>query len=265
MGMMLDTLLLTYHITGHEKYLAPLRSMAAIRLKWLDQRPSQPAESGSEAWCAERLGFLVAACAKYKVLTSSGEFDRLLAKEGYTGRVGDASAREATVRALRDNAEALRVNFEGYTSEVRYTDRVLKFPSLFAPGMMPLPEGTPAIKRPNPELLYSLATGDPGNARYFPLAAVRWLTPPQDIAAMVTETGKDRFVAELYHFGQEPRAMKAELYLLAPEAYEFVLLDGKGEPIGPATAFSVDQPRTRIEFELPARRACRLQVSRRKS
>ncbi|GAG49352.1 unnamed protein product, partial [marine sediment metagenome] len=56
--MMCDTLLLTYHMTGDAKYLEPLRSMAEIRLKWLDgPRPDSPAE-GSEAWCAANLGFL---------------------------------------------------------------------------------------------------------------------------------------------------------------------------------------------------------------
>ncbi len=35
MSKMTDTLLLTYHMTGNEKYLQPLRSMAAMRLKWL--------------------------------------------------------------------------------------------------------------------------------------------------------------------------------------------------------------------------------------
>ena len=52
--------------------------------------------------------------------------------------------------------------------------------------------------------------------RYFPPASVRWLTPPQDIAAMVTSTSRDRFAARLFHFGTDPRVMQAELYLLSP-------------------------------------------------
>ena len=39
-------------------------------------------------------------------------------------------------------------------------------------------------------------TGDPGGAGYLPLNAVRWLTPSRDLAALVTETGPDRFAAD---------------------------------------------------------------------
>ena len=81
------------------------------------------------------------------------------------------------------------------------------------------PEGRPEIPSPEPSLLYSTATGDPGEAQYFPLNAVRWMTPPRDIAALVTDSGKDRFSAELFHFGGEKREMAAELYLLEPGKY----------------------------------------------
>jgi len=285
MSMMTGTLLLTYHMTGDEKYLTPLRSMAAIRLEWLKDRPRQQPAAGSEAWCAEQLGFLSGTLAKYKLLTGSTEFDELLARDhrAYmaSGPGGDRSAlvsahtvrrgspdpagvdglvrRPATTGALRDSAEALRINFPGYTSEVRYTDRVLRFPVLFGRNMM-FRDAIPSIKRPNPALLYSLATGDPGDAGYFPLAAVRWLTPPRDIAAMVTETGTERLTAELYHFGDEPRAMQAELYLLSPGRYTFELRGDDGEAIAGPTEFSVTGPRTRISFELLPRRLHVLQI-----
>jgi hypothetical protein len=54
---------------------------------------------------------------------------------------------------------------------------------------------------------------------YFPLNAVRWRTPPRDIAALVTESGKDRFEARLFHFGTTPRSFDAELLMLAPGQY----------------------------------------------
>ncbi len=259
MSMMVNTLLLTYHMTGDEKYLQPLRSMAAIRLKWLKDRPRQEPAPGTEAWCAERLGFLAGTLAKYKLLTGSTEFDELLARDHRAYMVSPSGDRAALVSALRDSAEALRVNFEGYTSEVRYTDRVLRFPALFGSDMM-FREAIPSIKRPNPALLYSLATGDPGDCGYFPLAAVRWLTPPRDIAAMVTETGTGRFTAELFHFGQKERPMEADLYLLAPGKYTFQLVDISGDPISEPAPFSVTGPRPRISLELPPRKACVLRV-----
>jgi hypothetical protein len=259
MSMMTNTLLLTYHMTGDAKYLAPLRSMAAIRLKWLKHRPPGEPAPGSEAWCAEQLGFLSGTLAKYKLLSGSTEFDELLARDHRAFTVSAAGDRSAVVSALRDSAEALRVNFEGYTSEVRYTDRVLRFPVLFSRDMM-FREPIPSIKTPNPAPLYSLATGDPGDAGYFPLAAVRWLTPPRDIAALVTETGTGKFTAELYHFGEKPRKMQAELYLLAQGRYTFALFDQDGAEITSPKTPSVDGPRTRISFELPPKKLCTLRI-----
>ena len=261
MSMMCNSLLLTVHMTGDEKYLAPLRSMAAIRLKWLEDRRDEEPAAGTEAWCARQLGFLSGTLAKHKLLTGSREFDELLSRDHRAFLVAQSGDRESVVSALRASAEALRVNFEGYTSEVRYTDRVLRFPVLFGDNMM-FRKGIPSIKTPSPALLYSLATGDPGDPGYFPLAAVRWLTPPRQIAAMVTERGNTRFAAELFHFGQEKRPMQAELYLLEPGKYTFELVGEGGEAIGGPTAFAVTGARTRIALELPARELCRLRVLR---
>jgi len=41
-SMTCDTLLLCWHMTGDRRYLRPLRSMAAIRLRWLKRPPPQP-------------------------------------------------------------------------------------------------------------------------------------------------------------------------------------------------------------------------------
>jgi hypothetical protein len=123
-------------------------------------------------------------------------------------------------------------------------------------------EAIPTIKTPSPALLYSLATGDPGDSGYFPLAAVRWLTPPRDIAAMVTQRGSTRLEAELFHFGPKTRPMEAELYLLAPGRYAFRLVEDGSEASGKPTPFSVSGPRTRIAFELPPRKLCLLRVFR---
>jgi hypothetical protein len=260
MSMMTNTLLLAWHMTGDEKYLQPLRSMAAIRLRWLKQRPNETPASGSEAWCAERLGFLAGTLAKHKLLAGSAEFDELLARDHRAFMISLGGDRSAVASALRDSAEALRVNFEGYTSEVRYTDRVLRFPTLFGTNMM-FREAIPSIRTPNPSLLYSLATGDPGDPGYFPLAAVRWLTPPREIAAMVTERGNTRFTAELFHFGGDKRPMQAELYLLSPGRYTFQVLEDGSRPTAKPAPFSVTGPRTRISFELPPGRLCILRVS----
>ncbi len=263
MRMVCDTLLLCWHMTGQQKYLQPLRSMAAIRLKGLNDPPREEPAAGTQAWCAARLGFLAATLAKYRQLSGSTEFDELLAKDHRAlTRWGPGGDRTALVAALRDGAEALRVNFEGYTSEVRYTDRVLRFPALFGGNMM-FRQGIPSIETPNPSLLYSTTTGDPGDCGYFPLNAVRWLTPPREIAALVTQTGSDRLTAELFHFGPQPRRMAAELYLLSPGRYTFELIDNATHTnVKPAAAFSVGGSRTQIRFDLPARKLSTLRILR---
>jgi len=260
-GMLADTLLLTWHMTGREKYLEPLRSMAAVRRKYLENRPKQAPPEGSEAWCGSKLSLLAPTLARYKLLTGSSEFDAVLARDYSALAIDESSGRRVALEsALRETVEALRINFPGYTSEVRYTDRVFTFPRLFGADML-LAEAVPACnKRPNTRLLYATATGDRGNFEFFPLNAVRWLTPPRDIAALVTRSGRDRLTAELFHFGDRPRPMQAELYLLAPGSYRLTLRSAAGKALlGPQT-FAVAGPRTRVSLDLPPGELCTLKI-----
>ena len=254
MGMMVHTLLLTWHMTGDEKYLAPIRSMAALRLKFLRKELKGSTDVGGEVWCASRIS-LASVLAKYKFLTGSTEFDELLNLENTPGLAAlSAERREGLVRALEETAGALAVNFEGYTTEVRFTDRVLRFPTLFGKNGMfekPLPD----FRSPDPSLLYSTATGDPGDALYFPLNAVRWLTPPRELAALVTATGRDHFTAELFHFGKEKRPMSAELFLLKPGDYEWTLVPAGSPQKG--GKLTVRGSRDSLSFELPPRVPCK--------
>jgi hypothetical protein len=246
MNQMTHTLLLTWRMTGNTNYLAPIRSMAAARLKQL-RSPAKEAPPGTEAWCALRIN-LASVLAKYKHLTGSAEFDPLLSAEN-----------SSLTNALRDTAGALAINFEGYTSEVRYTDRVLRFPTLFGKnGMFEKPIAS--FQKPDTELLYRTVTGDPGDALYFPLNAVRWLTPPRDLATLVTASGPDRFAAEMFHFGKSPRPLTAELYLLKPGDYRFDLTaPDASKPLATGT-FTAKGPRTRIRFELPSQTLCELSI-----
>ena len=250
MGLMVDTLLLTHHMTSDRKYLEPLQSMARIRLEHLDDAQG---EAGSASWCAAKIRLKYAA-AKYKLLTGGTGFDALLAKDKgpYLAFRLDGN-RAGLPGALRQTAEALRINFPGYTSEVRYTDRVLRFPALLDDnGMYAKPPAR--LDKPDTHLLYSTVTGDPGGGQYFPTNAVRWLTPPRDIAALVTDSGDDTFVAELFHFGGEARAMEAELYLLKSGDYALTLDQGREQ------CFSVSGKRTHVSFKLPPRKLCVLRV-----
>ncbi len=256
MSMMTKTLLLTYFMTGNEKYIEPIRSMAKIRLEYLNNPPQEPV-MGSKAWCASRIGFIAETAAKYRLLTGNTEFNELLEKENLPYikyRLNDDET--ALTEGLRECAEALKINFPGFTSEVRYTDRVFRFPAILAA----LGKEFVTFPIPNLPLLYSTATGDPGDARYFPLNAVRWLTPPRNIAALVKETDKERLTAELFHFGTLNRQMGAELYLLNHGKYRYAVLDkADGKQVGEGI-FEVKSPRTRIYFELPPKRLYTLKI-----
>lgn len=270
MGLMTHTLLLTHYMTGEAKYLEPIRSLAHIRLKYLASLPQEPPAPGTEAWCASRLGDLANVLAKYRFLTGNTEFDEYFKREmsPYI-RFRLHGDMDPLVSALRQSAEALRINFEGYTSEVRYTDRVLRFPTLFS-GSDVLAKPIEVIHTPDPLLLYSMVTGDPGDAGYCPLNAVRWLTPPRDIAVLVTESASRRFTAELFSFAEEKRMMAAELYLLEPGSYELTITAREGRTHEPLSTyeFVVKQQghgesfrKTRVDFELPARKLCVLKVT----
>ncbi len=264
MSMMTHTLLLTYHMTGEPKYLEPVRSMAKVRLDYLNAPRQNDPAPGTAGWCAARLEGVADVIAKYKLLTGRNDLDALLAREKspYMRYRLDAD-RETLTKALQENAEALRINFPGYTSEVRYTDRVLRFPTLFSRDGI-LRHAVPIIRVPNPALLYSSATGDPGTAEYFPMNAVHWLTPPRDIAALV-HCDRNQLRAELFHFGEKDRAMGAEFYLLTPGAYALTLavVESGTAPQVQRQEFTVAGPRTRVAFTLPAQRLCLLRVERR--
>jgi hypothetical protein len=147
---------------------------------------------------------------------------------------------------------------------VRWTDRVFAFARLFGEDVL-FPEAKPDVsRRPDLELLYATATGDRGSFLVFPMNAVRWHTEPREVAALVTDRGRDRFTAELFHFGERSRPMGAELCLLAPGPYTLSISGDDGEPIAAPRPLEVTGPRTRIAFELPARRLCVLRASARR-
>ena len=198
--------------------------------------------------------FLPDTLAKYRLLTGDTRYDTLLRADasGYV-RYRLTSDRASLESALRRNAEAFRSNWEGYTSEMRWTDRIISFTRNYLRYLEP--SAPPA---PTPEILYSSATGDPGSPLVFPLNAVRWRTPPREIAALVTESSRTTFAAELFHFGSKPRDLEAELFLLSPGEYELTVRPVDTEALSPSQRrmVHVEGPGTRFSLQLPPRRLC---------
>lgn len=235
---MTDAMMLAHIMSGDEKYLAPLRSMAAIRLEHLRHPPTGKLTPGSLEWCGEQLaprrnansntGGIVKTLARFKALTGTTEFDELLAREDseFVIRTDEAGKNEV-VLALRESLGALRVNFPGFTSEVRSTDRCMRFVQFLAEDYAF--DDYKGVTQPKHELLYRMVTGDT-NAPRFPQMAVRWITSPSDLAVLVTGAGVRNFEAELFHFGSEPRTLAAELRQLRPGRYR-ASLSVEGEPV----------------------------------
>jgi hypothetical protein len=268
---MTDAMVVAYVMTKNERYLAPIRSMAALRLRYLKSPRPGSLVPGTEAWCADELrprpnansntGGIVKTVARLKALTGTSEFDELLAKEGAEFVVNpDPAGRRELEAALGESLKALRVNFAGFTSEVRSTDRVMRFAQFFSQDYRF--DEYVGVTTPKHELLYRMVTGDT-NAPRFPQMAVRWLTPPQDIAAFVTKANLTQFESELFHFGGEPRRISAELRMLEPGRYRVVLTTKSGSAAEADRTITVEAGRfTRVPITLPPQQACSLRIEK---
>ena len=257
---MAKAFLVAFQVTGDDRYLAPIRSMAAIQRRHLEQ-PVDDAEEGSLDWCAARISGLSEVAMKCRLLTGTREFDPLLDRiAGGHARFLMTGEVDELTDELRLLAETLRYNGPGFTSEVRYTDRVLSFPELFQPGRMVDAPWTYG-QRPHVGLLYRSATGDVGHARQMPMNAVRWRTPPRDIAALVHAATATSFEAELFHFGEEPRPLAMELLALAPGDYRWELSEVAGGDRLATSEIAVASSATRVELEIPGGRLCRVVVA----
>jgi len=243
--------------TGEAEFLAPLQAMADLQRRHRDRAAEPDAAPGSEAWAAARLpAVLHDALAKWRVWSGDPRHDDLLAAEagGYL-RFAITGDEAALTRELAATAAALSVNRAMFTSEVRYTDRVLAFPSTW-----PRAAAGGAV-RVDARLLYSVVTGDPGMVENFPLNGVRWHTEPRALAVRVTENRSDAFAADLFGFGTAPRTLGASLWQLEPGAYRWQLTGPEGGGLA-AGALTVTASARRIAIELSPGRLCRLLVRR---
>lgn len=251
--VMTAALLQAYVQTGDRLFVAPLLQMAELRRAHLKAGdPDGP--TGSPAWTGRNLPrVLNDPLAKWRQLTGDPRFDDILLADanGYVGRILGQSSEKLTAQ-LSDLARTLSHNWPMFTEEVRYTDRVLSYPHAWPRSSLP---------RIDHSLLYSTVTGDPGTAETYPLNGVRWHTVPRDIAALVTENRRDRLAAELYHFGTEPRALRASLLLLEPGSYTWTLSTAAGKVLFSGLLNLTAERRT-VSLPLPPRTPTQLAIKR---
>lgn len=286
---MLHTMLVAYQVTGDEKYLGPVRSMARIRLDYLEKVAREsgrdlsevsgdtvldgtllfidtmvdPAkalaklEPGSRDWAAAQLGPIIAgALNTYRRLTGDTSFDTLLLHDGGGyGRWLVKQDEKALAASLARAAEAFSVNRPVYTNEVRWTDRGFRFTAAYLNTY-----ADPKLPLPDTRLVYNAVSGDPSTWQGSRFAAVRWLTEPRDIAALVKQASPRGIEAKLYHFGDTPRAMGVETHGLTAGRYRLSLVNDRGEDVV-TLAFESEGRVNRHRFELPAHTLCTLRVT----
>jgi hypothetical protein len=83
---------------------------------------------------------------------------------------------------------------------------------------------------------------------------------PREIAALVTDAGRDRFTAEVFHFGQNPRKMGAEFYLLQPGKYQFLVVEISMNREKEVTKkqLVITEKNRQVEFQIPHQQLCRI-------
>ena len=259
MRMMVNTLLLTYHMTKDQTYLQPIFSMAEIFRKYGFAEQYKASAEGTAAWCAQHMhAFMPDVLAKYRTISGDTQWDDLIEKAG-NGYIqfrlnGD---RQLLTEELGKTAQAFAYNFLAFTEEVRWTDRVFAFNKAYLNYIRE--EKLPTY---SPDFLFSSLTGHVGNAMYFPLNTVEWETHSREIAILVTEADSSRFEAELFHFGESPRQLSAMLFLLKDGDYKLRLIKAEDESLLSEQYLYVGGRGIRISIELPPRTLCKLQIKK---
>jgi hypothetical protein len=202
LGGLTQALVLTWHMTGDESFLAPIVSMAEARRAYINDPVDNP-ERGGMDWAASKLRGITEPLARYRGVTNDDSFDDLLLAraDGYiqfriTGDI------EPVINDLQRMMRPLRVNEASYTTEVRYTDRVRKFADNYLNYY--LDEEIPSL---DTDFLFEMLTGSFGDASYFPQQSVRWVTSPVDFAAMVTAVDDETVEADFYVFDDTDREL----------------------------------------------------------
>jgi hypothetical protein len=104
-----------------------------------------------------------------------------------------------------------------------------------------------------------MITGDPGSVETFPLNGARWHTAPTEIAVRVAENRRNRFVAELYHFGSDNRPLAVSLLTLEPRRYAWTLFDAGSHSLETGS-LHVSEGNRQLQFTLPPGIGCRLRI-----
>jgi hypothetical protein len=177
-------------------------------------------EVGSESWALKEIkGQLLSILEKQWLLNGTSASDDLLLEQGgHYIRYRITGEEEALESALINTTTALSWNKEMYTSEVRFTDRVLKFHTKYWNSIAEEP--LPSV---DTSTLYNMVTGDIGDASILPLPSVRWGFSHQILRVNVQTASSTLLRAQLYNTSTEEQSGNVYLHRLKEGERQYTL------------------------------------------
>lgn len=217
-------LLALYDLTGSRRWL----ELAGQTFQILDQSESYP------QLCEEIVRF-PQAFYEWRRRTGNPRYD---GKFGYVEEDAE-SIFTLLSREAREIEKGLSVNFDMFTSEVIYTDRVYY-------------KVTPLYH------LYLFGGEAPRGDRY-PAFAVTWPAASGEFARAVLASGPDRLELAAYNFETEPLTVPLRVWKLEPGGYRWQVADSKGNSVADGEILVRTLPLL-LELPLPPQREVRITI-----
>ena len=182
LSFLTEAMVLAYHKTGEERYINWLNTLAEHRRIWIEEG-SPSGEEGDINWTRVQIRkALHNGLRKHWMLTQSDEYTDLMLQTGDSYDIYRVTGAETGwVDLLQNTANTLSWNQAAYTTEVHFTDRVIKFHSAYWNDYTEEP-----LSNIDNELLYNMITGDLGSPGYIPLPQFRWNFDPRILRVHVT-------------------------------------------------------------------------------
>ncbi len=256
LSLLIRALGLTAVLSGESTYLEPIVQLADIRRRALADTLAPDAEEGSELWVGlKSASALRAVLGKLRIATGVRDFDDLLERDG---ELMDRYALNRDTTLLEDGLESsldtLSSNRAMFMEEVRFTDRIFSFHRKYLNEHFET-----SYDAVDFDLLYNMVSGDSGDPLMFPVAGVRWLTPPKDWAVLVTENSTSSLAASVYNFGGDARSLPGRALRLQPGNYLGTLTCDGG--FQDSRTFDIRASSAEFTFSIPSRDLCSLRVS----
>ena len=193
-SMLGRAMLLAEHHTSNLAYMSSISGLVELRNAQIDGELVSEDE-GSAGWAVDKIkGHLNDVLQKEWLLKGESADDDLLYDDGNSyvkyRLTGDV---DHLLAPLSDTAQALSWNKPAYTSEVRFTDRVLKFHTRYWNDL-----GDERLPGVNTTVLYNMITGDLGDPTVFALPAVRWGFSHKSLRVNVEQSTENSLKAHLY-------------------------------------------------------------------